>query len=478
MRSLYRYIWIVLALPALWACSGEEKTVITEPEGKEERVTIYFNSMGPATYALDFEKESRVETIDILAFKGSGSEAVFAFSRQINDADMDTPVLEEATGVYKRSFEVELVNDGEQYTYVFLANARVEISACLSAYPSVVEKGYLLSHLVASNTSAWNTGTDYKRLPMWGEYGPATPKTLDGKTIDLIRAVARVDVSVTAANFTISAVYVKNQYNHGRIVPETAKWNATDKKVTEPSLPLSGDYTGSLVNSNPLQYATAPRSIYLFETELPSDNNYTNTTHLIIKGALQGKGETYYRADFKDFFTGGSENNGNGWEDGPPATGSGSGGFVGSGDPYRRLLRNHHYQMNIISVAGEGYSSIDLASANPNSQRMLSEYINWNDRGNQVDVGNVSYSFDVSRTKISFNSQFTQDFIVVKTNYPGAWEVENTNAWFSCIQKEDGIEVNFTGNTSIPAEGSFNILLKSNGQVKFTKKIQVTWNND
>lgn len=490
MRIQYTYFLLtIFILSALLSCSTNEDKI--ETETKEERITIYFNSVGPTTYALDFEKESKVETIDMLAFKSDGSGAYYAYGRQIDEDEMGAPVMDEATGLYKRSFEVMLENDGSQYVYVFLANARNEVSTCLSTYPAVIEKESLLSHIVSSNIGVWNTGSSYKRIPMWGEYGPSLPTALNGKTVGMARAVARVDISVSAANFTLSGVCLKNQYNHGRVVPVTAYWNTADKKVTAPSIPLSSDYSGQLINTSPLLYAPAAatggvlsgnqvvRSIYLFETELPQDNNYINTTHLIIKGALAGYAESYYRADFKDFFTNSAENNENSWEDGPPTTSNGSGGFVGSGEPYRKLLRNHHYQMNIISVAGEGYSTIDLASANLHSQRMLSEYINWNDQSNQVDVGNTSYSFDVSRAKILFNSAFTQDFIIVQTNYPGEWEVEVPGAasWFTCLKRDGGVEVTFTGDSTSTYSGEFNIVLKKDGQVKFTKKIQVQYGN-
>ncbi len=490
MRHAFFYILTLFLVPALFSCTEEKLIPSPEPdEGKQ--ITVYFNSVSPSTYALDFEQEAEVRTIDVLAFKIDGNLAAYAYRKEVKDEDIESAEFDENNKLYKKKFKVELTNDGSQYIYVFIVNAKTEVSACLNNNQSIVDKDFLLSHLIASNTDVWNTGNNYKLIPMWGEFGPATPKSLDGETIELMRAVARVDIRVSVSDFIISEVYVKNQYNHGCIVPSPSNWVASpEKKAIAPTIPSSGDYTGNLINTNALKYApsattggtisgsSVSRSIYLFETELPSDNNYINTTHLIIKGTKTGFSDTYYRADFKDVFAGTPENNDNDWDDGPPGSGSGSGGMVGAGNPYRKLLRNHHYVMNIISVAGEGYSNLSLASSNTDSQNMLVEHINWNDQRNDINVGNTSYSFDISRAKVPFNSSHTHDYILIKTNFPGEWVIDKlaSNTWFTVEKKnDDTIEIIFTGTPTTNYSGSFDILLKNGNEVKFTKKIQVDY---
>lgn len=383
MRNLFLYILILITGTFQYSCTSEDNSPIVDKG--QELVTVYFNTSGPQTYGLDLKHETQIDTIDVLAFKITGNAAIYAYRKTVNDFYDEGYNKDE--GTYMKSFKVELLSDGSDYSYVFLANANQAVNACLKNNSNVTEKDILLSHLVIGRSAVRDVNNKYLPFPMWGEFSPATPKKLDGRTVYLMRAVASIDVFNKAADFILEEVHVSGQSNFARIVPEpenVEKTMTSKAKVTFPTLPFREDFIGNLVNKDLLEYKSGIKTnesegeIYLFETEAPDNGDLQTTVHLVVKGRYNGGGSTYYRIDFKNTFdkvpVSGEPND---FDDGPPTTGTGSGGFVGADEPSGRLLRNHRYKLTITSVSGNGYDNMKTASLNKSSEALKNEYSSW-----------------------------------------------------------------------------------------------------
>ncbi|MDR1274233.1 MAG: FimB/Mfa2 family fimbrial subunit, partial [Odoribacteraceae bacterium] len=178
-----------------------EPAPVVDADGRV--VTLSIAVPGPApSRAMSTTTEGKVSTIDVLLFdKDTDKFRYWAIGSNVTPDD-DHPEL-------KSSFSVKLPTG--PWTVVVLANARELLEA--SAYPEVKAAAFagssalsreeLLESLVVTISAGdpWDTETIF---PMWGYYknGTSTILTVDENTsssavtINLTRAVVRVDVSV------------------------------------------------------------------------------------------------------------------------------------------------------------------------------------------------------------------------------------------------------------------------------------------
>jgi hypothetical protein len=443
MRFIYYILALFLALE-LSSCTSQE---IEKPdvEGGNDvgKVTLYFRDSGsPKTRALNDSLESVIDYIDILAFEASTSSQFFAYRKTVNRVDIQT----DPTDYSMKSFTVEVPKDKKYYKYVILANARSETDAYFSLGDHKgEEKEELVAKVVSSESAFWdvNPGT-FRRIPMWGESdGVKTVEMLDNQVIYLYRSVAVVDVDVEAtAPFDLREIYIYNRPTRGRVAPVMDYFNSTQKRFVSPSLPASMNIVDKITAgaiASPIARLGAGESgvkdaIFLYETDKYGSDNFLNATCLVLGGYVNSQSTmSYFRVDFADYRVpqSGGATTPPIWEQGPPTTGTGEGGMVGSGDKYYPILRNHRYDLKVTGVNGSG-SSTPLIAAQTQHSQLITEYTTWNNQSKNVYIDNNSYELKIDKDLVNLN-KMNPDMVSLYTTYPGTWEVGNlTDDWFEC----------------------------------------------
>jgi uncharacterized protein (TIGR02145 family) len=357
-------------LAALALFAGACTVNLNEPDpapaaGDGDRLVTLALSVpaSPASRGLTTDEESEVKSIDVLLFKVDATE--YFYYRAIGDID---PV----TG---KKFSVKL--PGGTWNVVVLANAGQAFDKLVDPHKSllapaktapdvsIVARREVLEHLVLQlndETKKWPEGT-FAGIPMWGYYNAlvinsSTPAT--AATIDLTRAIARVNVSVVddddldeydvTAVFSLASVHLYNYNRAGSIAPaaingagyDGTQWSGSE--ATLPNLPALGllvDNATPLKVTGPLDYNVPPAQkhdysgeIYTFEAAAGTGTSLSTNTCLVIGGNYNGE-LSYYRVD-----------------------------FAKSDGTYLSLLRNHSYNVKIKEVFAAGYASIDEAFDN------------------------------------------------------------------------------------------------------------------
>ncbi|MDR1357432.1 MAG: hypothetical protein LBJ58_07175 [Tannerellaceae bacterium] len=473
-------------------CVQEETPVPVPPASKEqEMVTLYFrDASSAATRALNDSIESVVKDIDVLIFKSEYSQ--LKFSQHIAVSENDIRVV---SGDYtKKEFTIIVPKDFDYYRYVIIANAHSEVDGYIKqASPAGQLKDDLLRNIISENTGLWNTtpgSSGFKLIPMWGESeGVRTTSQLDKNEIKLYRSLARVDVKVDeSVAFDLKEIYVYNRPSRGRIAPDIAFWNDSQKRFTAPSLPANLGIVDKANNNNNVYNVNGKKfiqEIYLYETEEKSTQDYINATCLVLGGMYNGA-MNYYRVDFAELSeasTGSPDSpSGEWWKEGPPSSGTGSGGMVGAGDIYHPLVRNYHYEIAIVAVKGAGSNNRDNAVRSINTQ-LVSEFLTWDNNNQNVIIDNTPYTLTVDPSTADLSQQNATKLITLTTSYPNPkWTLgEPSVDWFKCSLDAANNKVTVSLNTSVtlPASGSegyFRInLIGNDGKHKVGQQIKVTY---
>jgi len=480
-EGLKYYIFLLLAT-ILGACAQAEIPVPPELPS-EEIVTTNFVvnfSQRPSTYALDATKETEVKEVNLFVF-----EQQTDYSEKLAQHVSTQTLTDKGSG--KWSFSVELKKSKNNHRFVVIANARTEATPLGGATYIGEEKGALMAQLISNSTGPWPVESSYKPIPMWGEslgmY--VLDEGLSAKNIEiaLFRSLARVDITNGATNFDMKEIYIYRQNQSGRVAPvkDAAHWNETLQRFVMPSLP-----SGAISRAD-VSYTTAiasgaqelKQNIYLYETTIPTNADPSAATCLVIGGDYQGS-MRYYRVDFFDEYPFVDENGGNNnsWEQGPPSSDSGDGDAVGGGLPFSPILRNHHYEVKIATVTGNGYTNANDAASNRSSKLMVYEYVDWDDQRMNVTIGGNTYTLEIEKTKVVLGNGVTSDQIKVTTNYP-SWGVSaNAYTWFNAQISQTNasiIEVAVAGTPTANKIGSFKLLFKEGNVIKFEKQIQVIY---
>ncbi len=329
---------------------GQGPEIITPdtPDG-ERSVTLTVQlpqAGGVPTYVLTEIDENAIETIDVLVFDAdpvNQGKWLYAYTAQGNSITARSGYAHQEV----KDFRATLQQSDAVQQLVVLANVRAELEALNAARG--MEKQGLLKTLLCTNTASWsarNGDNTFRPFPMWGEISA----TIDAHTtqvpdLKLLRAVARIDVSLGAAvqnanNFILNEIYIYNAKNKACVVPDPA--NVSGSKVTAVSLP-----EGSINNASALSYTVPPamkyafeRGIYIFEARGgASITDQREATCIVIGGKFgTDTAPTYYRIDFLQR--------------------DGSGNFTTG---YKDILRNHYYRVSIINLWGRGYTTPDIA---------------------------------------------------------------------------------------------------------------------
>lgn len=295
----------------------------------------------------------------------------------------------------------------ENYRFVLVANASSVVNSI--TMPQGEDKVTILEQFEYSYTSKWasdGNGT-YQNIPMYAESSVIDMGAASGSSsnrilnVNLIRMLARIDVNVSASNFTLKEVYLCNYNTNGYIAPS---WS---KPPLSPNLPITLHPKKGA--SNALLYKVSNLSlsetIYTFESLSTSDDNgiedenRKGATCLVVKGVYNNR-DYYYRIDFTYDGTSGS------------VTGN-----------YMPLLRNYKYVVDIKTASGIGYTSLEEALDSYTITSNLKTRIITYNEGEVKDVsynGQYMLGFSDDSYLITPSSSTTQQ-IKVFTDYDYGW---------------------------------------------------------
>jgi hypothetical protein len=288
------------------------------------------------------------------------------------------------------------------YSIAVIANASDEVENAAPAVASInngnIEREALLNGIVAGEID--KTGG----FPMYGEKDNVTiseTNTTISSPVALTRAVARVDVSVTAADFTLSSVRLYNRSEKGRVAPGSSSPN-----IPEPASKLTGPL---LYNpDNGLTATGVEEAIYTFES--PVEANWEDNTCLVISGSYNGGSESFYRVD-----------------------------FLGGNGTYIPLLRNHRYLVSITSITGNGWTDEEKALANKPSNLVVGIKDENDGEMNHVTFNDHNY-LSVDKIRLDFYKLGAKKSLLVTTDYTDGWTVDASDfpEWLTIEGASDG----------------------------------------
>lgn len=358
----------------------------------EMTLTLAVPGVSSASRAMNGSDEYAIKEIDALVFNEDGT-----FQYHVHGFGIGDP------GVENR-FKVTLKVGTNRQSIVVFANLRNSVSMAIGKFTT---KAGMIGAVTLDTPQKWNSATSaFTPLPMWGESGKfvvsQTSTALDSP-ITMLRSVAKVDIGLKfnatgdgfvglGDAFKLQEINVHYPVNKVQAAPNTPNYNATDKIVTAPSIPIGAGRAAKY--SYPLSSNGLIGDIYIAEsTNNPNNNN--DRTCFVIKGDYNKSGtSTWYRIDFYN------------------------------GTAFYNVLRNHRYKINITSVDGPGYPTEDdaLKSAPMN---ITSNIVVWNEGGSDV-VYDGQHSLSVSKDSMVMYNDRVSDVFTVATTNPIGWQIKTT----------------------------------------------------
>lgn len=423
MKKLPFILTGLVLLVFLLGCSDENGWSNHNPidNGEEVILTLGLRVPGisnPVTYALTGQDENKLETIDILVFKADGADDTFLYQTHATD-------INNSSGGSNRTFRAQLRKSigSEEHRIVLVVNARDAVDAVKANFTVGMHKDEVLEKITFDTDKVWNTTseTDFTPLPMWGETAGTyviTASTSNLGTINLMRAVARIDVGLKMDSsdepqgfgslFKMEEVKVYNANNISAIAPKETNLEAGIAAL--PTL-VSGrqSVTPAIVYKHNSPDFGFVREIYVGEADNINQTDDNKMVCIVIGGYYTKNGDpvnttekTWYRVDFYNRDT----------------------------DPQERLdiLRNHRYKVNITSVDGPGYKT-EQEAFNSRPVNLKSEITVWNETPISNVVFDGQYVLGVSQgkfdlTKSTYTSLNDDNTLSISTDYPTGWKVE------------------------------------------------------
>lgn len=430
VRNLRNSLLALCLLGGLGSCADPENRG-GEETGDNRQVDLQVSV--PKTYTLTSDdKESKVQTLDVLVFGTSNTDSRYALRYACQGVPVEGTWSENRYTVY---FPI-----GSGYILHVFANCREQLTT-KGAFTSIgTDMNALLKKLTANidcNADATES------LPMHGykENVVITGNVDENMVyINLLRSVAGVQVATNAtiattddkqtvtpgtlSNFKLQEVYTYFQMKNGRMAPAADAYEAatgdaarTTRDVTKATLPDTEEeqkvYSKQekIIKTGIAESNQVSPCIYLYENtpitatngyEVPTEDNKQRATTRIIVGGLYDKDTqpSYYRINF----TG---------DDGKTLT---------------DILRNNKYTLNIKSVTGRGYATPDEAAENVPAQ-IVSEVISWKTPIVNIDFNNENW-FKAETKTLTLPREATSDFMAsteIGSNVPfkgdGTWEM-------------------------------------------------------
>lgn len=395
-----RVICLILTgflLVGLYACRDNEYIPVAD---QDKEVTITFSvpqvslTKAPDAYSMP-EDEATVNTIDVLVFK---TDPAFP-----NDPSKGTFFYRTIVGHTQgsASFTTHLSESSDNQTIVVLANCRTAVGDLMQTIRVGDTKASVIHALTLRSSVAFDPAT-MGGIPMWGEitdqpvtasYNPV------GLTVQLTRMLAKINIANNdSSNFTLLEAYLYNPRQQGSVIPDN--WNGTNA-VTTPTLVAGsemaqgtrfGSFTTSATNR-------IDHKIYTFEADnaVKAAAGLPDATCIVVGGNYRGSTKVgYYRIDLKNYATG----------------------------TFFNILRNHQYDISVISVDGEGSDSPGDAFTGVSKINANVEI--WNQATGDVQYGN-SHLYVSQRYPWLKQDGITEPYagsklLKVMTNDPAGWK--------------------------------------------------------
>lgn len=422
----------------------------------------------PQTRALSVEQESELKlaTTRVMVFDDNG---VYQYDAPLTKIDRDASDKQQGTLTVQ-------IKPGRGLGIVVLANlTEAEKGRKVTGTKADILKTF--EYTVTKDTDLSRVG-----IPMFGEVTgvevkAAQPVPTLGKTIHLLRAVARVDVGLKmsavgtsgkdsdfdeTASGLISTIVEPANKSSKKVkwtLLETKFFNAATKGLVAPTEKKytvgSGEKPKAIAPSLPdtpgkqtLTYAVTDnllkRNIYVPEVDNPEptvtqsgtqtdptkDTDYLNRPYLILKlqydevddsnnvKAGGAKGTTYFRVDFLK-------------RDGKEATAKYT---------YLPLLRNYRYKVDIQNIGGLGFDKEEDAMKGPSANIMYNVLV-WD----ESEMSNVKYDgqymLGVSKSLVTVYKSGGSMHLKVQTSWPKGFTIEGLPEGFT-VESPKG-----TGNT-------------------------------
>lgn len=390
---------IVLSSAVFNSCVNEEG--IDTPDVKtSQEVTFSFRIPvhSTATRGLDDDDEYNVSSIDVLVFEhkanGDGDFLYTAYGKNKTQPNKTTI-----------NFNVALqeIENVSEYDFVILANARQIVADNMSQFKNKGKKEVqeLITDQITEG-SGWITNksnSNYKDMPMWGELiKQKLAKPYEYKGAVLTRMTAKVDLKIDLKDdhgnpdltntFALEEVWLYNYNTKGYLIPDADKFS--NSEVSVPS---------GVITSVPINYTTLLRGgklideVYTYEAVKGSIDDYEDNFCFVIKGSGTYKGEAvsgWYRIDFANY----------------------------NGDKvnYIPVRRNHHYNVAIARISGDGYEEKEEAfnSKPGNIGVAISSWVS----GDLNDIiSDGQYTLQVNHSLFEPYKEATNIALEIMTNY-------------------------------------------------------------
>lgn len=439
-----KYFYLLLLSLIALSCVDEEERGSNLKEGETVNVDLDLYLPVPSalsTRAITSKEEAKVETVKVLVFDNSGNY----LADQSRDVDVaDKTQTTDENGGSKLTVRVPLKITKSNVSIVVLANVVNEGTSGAPAYLTTIpainntdtKDTYLRKLDFSLGAGAkWNaTNTDdYRRFPMWGEITKSI--TADLITIDLLRALARVNVMIApeAGNFKLTSVQVQNSSEGGRIVSDYPSINSDGNVsgVLRPTLSRYGDNDNLVYKDAEIVDNTCVNQIYIPEAAASSvKGDAYDGVYLIIGGTINNVQKLY-----RVYITNTGKNDGE----------------------LLPILRNHTYKVNVTKV-GEGLNDITVTIEDWNEVSIRSPY--------------EQNTLTVSDNLFYFNPDNANSAKLVVTTTWSEWTIVDENLKGFVIERGAGTDKNVVTitptNLNGVSEGYFYV---QSGQLK--KKIVV-----
>jgi len=442
-----KYTYLLLILLCCFSCQDDPWE---EPAGPTQRsegyatLTVQVPGINnPKTYAgITDIQENDIDEIDVLAFvEGEDGKQYFSYRIVVNKNDIKT----DENAVNRKTFDLHLKRLDEGVRLMILGNSFSALNVIGNA--GMLVEGTPYEDIIEALTfrgDFWQQAeisSFQTPFPMWGEttgkiYATAeSDRVVINEVVKLLRSVARIDVGVDiygdpalgfGKRFKVEDVIVYRAAKYGRLIPDAIVMEGN--QVNAPTLVYASDNT--IEKADPIHFLYEPgsekmmeRSIYLAESIACEEGRENEATCLVIGAVFNGGSKTYYRIDFID-----------------------------SSNDYIPILRNHKYQVNITSIAKDGYTTAQEA-ADAKSSYIKYDLEVIDDNINDILVGN-EYTLGVSSSLVLldwYTGASTRIF--VRTEYQRGWTASITEGgeWLTIEEARGNTQPNTTGELDIKA---------------------------
>jgi len=366
MKHVKAYILTALLAGVFYSCLDETLEYTRYPSGipetesgdRDMRLKVSVPKTYSAGTAGSIDREERIDTLDVLVFApATGNPG----KKYLRSAVTGSVVKDEEGNVVKNVFEVVMPLGKDMDVHVF-ANAHSD----LVRNGAFGAGGKEMQAVLGSITTArkYDIQKADVMLPMHGSVAGITidKDSKDVLPVSVLRSVSKVSVmingSVSASSdeltggeldeFKLYEMYVFFPADSARVATaDTTQFytvrpdSGNVKTATLPAKLRAGNRPDSISIKSPTVVKQI-ESIYLYENIPWSKDGFDYATSRVVLGGV-----------FYDKTTGNPDKN----ADGSPRISYYRINFQDNKDVQYPLLRNHHYALNIISVAAPGYDT-------------------------------------------------------------------------------------------------------------------------